>query len=116
MTLVMAESNQPVFRDFLGLGHMDNNNKVKQVEFAASEMRSTTRSSFELDSEGDEGTVDTRMSWGTSSCFKNGSSSRLVAPSFSLALSSSSDLGSGNESITFSVPCYLSTLSCFFLV
>ena len=93
MTLVMAEKNQPMFRDFLGLGHTD---EVKQVRYTSSDVIPVSRTSPEFDSEGDGETTATRASSGTSGRFKTSSvPGGLASPSFCLALPSSSDPGSG---------------------
>ena len=101
MTLVMAEKNQPMFRDFLGLGHTD---EVKQVGYTSSDAIHVSRTSPEFDSEGDGETMATRASSGTSGRFKTSSvPGGLVSPSFCLALPSSSDPGSGKLGYIFVV-------------
>ena len=95
----MAEKNQPMFRDFLGLGHTD---EVKQVGYTSSDAIHVSRTSPEFDSEGDGETMATRASSGTSGRFKTSSvPGGLVSPSFCLALPSSSDPGSGKLGYIF---------------
>lgn len=105
MTLVMAEKDQPIFRDFLGLGRVDD---VKQAEFTSSDVLRVSRTSPGFESEGDAETSATRGSSGTSGRFETCSAPGHLSPPFGLALPSSSDPGSGEESIFQIAYCCLS--------
>ncbi len=111
MALVMAENEQPVFRDFLGLdrGVTSKQQQQQQQQQQAEEcytsatttttsdvvLRATSRSSVGFDSEGDVGT--TRGSSETGGRFETSSAPGYVTPPFGLALPSSSDPGSGDD-------------------
>ncbi|CAM6035013.1 unnamed protein product [Sphagnum compactum] len=121
MALVMAENEQPVFRDFLGLdrGVTSKQQQQQQQQQQAEEcytsatttttsdvvLRATSRSSVGFDSEGDVGT--TRGSSETGGRFETASAPGYVTPPFGLALPSSSDPGSGDDPF-----CCCSLASC----
>ncbi|KAH8941557.1 hypothetical protein BDL97_14G047900 [Sphagnum fallax] len=107
MALVMAENEQPVFRDFLGLDRGVTSKQQQQQQQRQAEecytsatttttsdviLRATSRSSVGFDSEGDVGT--NRGSSETGSRFETSSAPGYIAPPFGLALPSSSDPGS----------------------
>ncbi|XP_073384989.1 uncharacterized protein [Physcomitrium patens] len=91
MNLVMADKDQPVFRDFLGLDRIDD---INQVKYLSSEMIPASRISSGFESEGDGETNNTRASSGTSGRFKSNSTPIHVLPPFYSTVPSSSDLGS----------------------
>ncbi|CAK9203952.1 unnamed protein product [Sphagnum troendelagicum] len=107
MALVMAENEQPVFRDFLGLDRGVTSKQQQQQQQRQAEecytsatttttsdviLRATSRSSVGFDSEGDVGT--NRGSSETGGRFGTSSAPGYIAPLFGLALPSSSDPGS----------------------
>jgi len=92
MNLVMAEKDQPVFRDFLGLGRIDD---ISQVKYLSSEVIPPPRTSPGFESEYDAETDNTRASSGISGRFKTNSTPIHVSPPFYSAIPSSSDPGSG---------------------
>lgn len=92
MNLVMAEKDQPVFRDFLGLGRIDD---ISQVKYLTSEAIPASRTSPGFESEGDGETNNTQTSSGTSGRFKTSSTPMHVSPPFYPTIPSSSDPGSG---------------------
>lgn len=91
MNLVMAEKDQPVFRDFLGLGRIDD---INQVKYLSSDVIPAPRTSPGFESECDGETNNTRASSGISGRFKTSSSPIHVTPPFYSAIPSSSDPGS----------------------
>lgn len=94
MTLVMAEKDQPVFRDFLGLSHRD---ETKQVEYIPSDAGRRSRGNTAFVPEAEGGTFAHRgSSPGTSGLHETFSAPGFVSPPFGLAAPSSSDPGSGS--------------------
>lgn len=87
----MAEKDQPVFRDFLGLGRIDD---ISQVKYLTSEAIPASRTSPGFESEGDGETNNTQTSSGTSGRFKTSSTPMHVSPPFYPTIPSSSDPGS----------------------
>lgn len=115
MNLVMAEKDQPVFRDFLGLGRIDD---ISQVKYLSSEVIPAPRTSPGFESEGDGETNNTRASSGVSGRFKTNSTPMHVSPPFYSAIPSSSDPGSGIARASPSMSCKISIvlsslLACF---
>jgi hypothetical protein len=82
MSLLMAEKDQPMFRDFLGLSHMD---EVKQAEFPSSNALQDFRSGPSLKVEVDPETFATRASSGTVGQVETRNSPDFVSPPFGLA-------------------------------
>lgn len=78
----MAEKDQPMFRDFLGLSHMD---EVKQAEFPSSNALQDFRSGPSLKVEVDPETFATRASSGTVGQVETRNSPDFVSPPFGLA-------------------------------
>jgi hypothetical protein len=113
MTLVMAEKDQPVFRDFLGLdrGSPLSKQQQQQPELNISTVdvvRGASRSSgTAFDSQGDVETFATRASSGTTGRFETSSAPGYVSPPSCLALPSSSDPCSGEK---VSLPSFSSIL------
>jgi len=98
MTLVMAEKDQPVFRDFLGLDRgspLSKQQQQQQTELNTSTVdvvRGASRSSgTAFDSQGDVETFATRASSGTTGRFETSSAPGYISPASCLALPSSSD-------------------------
>jgi hypothetical protein len=111
MTLVMAEKDQPVFRDFLGLDRGSPLSKQQQQpEFNTSTVdvvRGASRSSgTAFDSQGDVETFATRASSGTTGRFETSSAPGYSSPPSCLALPSSSDPCSG-ERVSLPSFCFL---------
>lgn len=92
MNLVMAEKDQPVFRDFLGIGRCDD---ISQVKYLSPDVIPAPRTSPGFESECDGETNNTRASSGISGRFKTSSTPIHVSPPFYSAIPSSSDPGSG---------------------
>ncbi len=115
MTLVMAEKDQPVFRDFLGLDRgsplSKQQQQQQQPEFNTSTVdvvRGASRSSgTAFDSQGDVETFATRASSGTTGRFETSSAPGYISPPSCLALPSSSDPCSGEG---VSLPSFFSLL------
>ncbi len=114
MTLVMAEKDQPVFRDFLGLDRgspLSKQQQQQQPEFNTSTVdvvRGASRSSgTAFDSQGDVETFATRASSGTTGRFETSSAPGYISPPSCLALPSSSDPCSGER---VSLPSFFSLL------
>lgn len=114
MTLVMAEKDQPVFRDFLGLDRgspLSKQQQQQQPEVNTSTVevvRGASRSSgTAFDSQGDVETFATRASSGTTGRFETSSAPGYISPSSCLALPSSSDPCSGER---VSLPSFFSLL------
>jgi hypothetical protein len=82
MSLLMAEKDQPMFRDFLGLSHMD---EVKQAEFPSSDALQGFHSHPSLKVEVDPETFATRASSGTIGQVETRNSPVFVSPPFGLA-------------------------------
>lgn len=97
----MADKDQPVFRDFLGLDRIDD---INQVKYLSSEMIPASRISSGFESEGDGETNNTRASSGTSGRFKSNSTPIHVLPPFYSTVPSSSDLGSGTACLHLGCP------------
>lgn len=113
MNLVMAEKDQPVFRDFLGLGRIDD---ISQAKYLSSEVIPAPRTSPGFESECDGETNNTRASSGISGRFKTNSTPIHVSPPFYSAIPSSSDPGSGIDRSSPSMFCKSSILLSSLLV
>lgn len=111
MNLIMAEKDQPVFRDFLGLSRIDD---ISQVKYLTSEAIPASRTSPGFESEGDGETNNTRTSSGTSGRFKTSSTPMHVSPPFYPTIPSSSDPGSGRAQPYFLRPIKDATEKTFF--
>ncbi|CAM6090953.1 unnamed protein product [Calypogeia fissa] len=94
MTLVMAEKDPPVFRDFLGIGRKGesaaNNNNSKQVQPSAG-FSKRNNSGFDEDGEAE---TSARASSGNSGRLEAGPSPGLSTPPFAIGFPPSSEPGS----------------------